>query len=54
MEDILVVDVTGNTAVEAVVNSSHVKRVIVIYHMQVHLITHVKIKIDTIDSGVIS
>ena len=50
-EDIVVVQGTGNAAAVASVIGPYVKRVVIANPIQVLMIAHAKIKIDTIDAG---
>ena len=54
MDDVVVVEATGNAAAVAAVIAPHVKRVVIANPMQVRIIAHAKIKTDTIDAGVLA
>src|SRR5918993_1993912 len=54
MDDVVVVEATGNAAAVAAVLTPHVRRVVIANPKQVRVIAHAKIKTDTIDAGVLA
>jgi transposase len=54
LEDVVVVEATGNAAAVAAVIKPHVKKVVIANPAQVRIIAHAKIKTDTIDAGVLA
>jgi hypothetical protein len=54
LEDIVVVEATGNASAVSAVIAPHVKRVAIANPKQVKIIAHAKIKTDTIDAGVLA
>ena len=54
MDDIVVIEATGNASSAAAVVAPHVKKVVIANPKQVRIIAHAKIKTDTIDAGVLA
>lgn len=54
VDDVVVVEATGNASAVVAVLAPHVKKVVIANPMQVRMIAHAKIKTDTIDAGVLA